>query len=475
MLTAEHLDVPLDFEGVGRRGSMLGTTALQIFDETTCVVRAVLRWTEFYAHESCGKCTPCREGTYWMVQILRRLEDGSGQRGRPRHAARHLRQHPRPVVLRPRRRRHQPDHRPRSSSSSDEYLAHQAHGGCPLDPMAATALRRSPRLMTVTASNSPERRSRAPADLVTPDHRRLRGQRAQGHADHPGRRAARHPDPAVLRPPAARPGRRLPAVPRRGRGPAQAGASCTTTVTDGMVVHTQLTSPVAEKAQRGIDGAAADQPPARLPGLRQGRRVPAAEPGDDQRPRPTPASTTSSGPTPSRSTISEPGPARPRALRAVRALHPVLRSRSPATRSSSCSSAARCSRSASTRTTPFDSYFSGNTIQICPVGALTGAAVPVPGPPVRPGLHARASASTARPAARMRTDHRRGKVTRRLAGDDPEVNEEWNCDKGRWAFQYATAGDRITRRWCATTTGDAACGQLARGAGRRRPRAGRGP
>jgi NADH-quinone oxidoreductase subunit F len=51
---------------------MLGTKALQVFDETTCVVRAVLRWTEFYKHESCGKCTPCREGTFWLVQILRR-------------------------------------------------------------------------------------------------------------------------------------------------------------------------------------------------------------------------------------------------------------------------------------------------------------------------------------------------------------------------------------------------------------------
>ncbi|GAC67686.1 NADH-quinone oxidoreductase subunit NuoF, partial [Gordonia soli] len=78
MLTDEHLDVPLDYEGVAAAGSMLGTKALQIFDETTCVVRAVLRWTEFYAHESCGKCTPCREGTYWLVQLLRRLEDGAG-------------------------------------------------------------------------------------------------------------------------------------------------------------------------------------------------------------------------------------------------------------------------------------------------------------------------------------------------------------------------------------------------------------
>jgi NADH-quinone oxidoreductase subunit F len=76
LLTAEHLDVPLDYENMARVGSMLGTKALQIFDETTCVVRAVRRWTQFYAHESCGKCTPCREGTYWLVQIYERLETG---------------------------------------------------------------------------------------------------------------------------------------------------------------------------------------------------------------------------------------------------------------------------------------------------------------------------------------------------------------------------------------------------------------
>jgi NADH-quinone oxidoreductase subunit F len=78
IFTAGQLDVPLDYENVAAAGSMLGTKALQIFDETTCVVRAVLRWTEFYAHESCGKCTPCREGTYWLVQLLGRLEAGHG-------------------------------------------------------------------------------------------------------------------------------------------------------------------------------------------------------------------------------------------------------------------------------------------------------------------------------------------------------------------------------------------------------------
>jgi NADH-quinone oxidoreductase subunit F len=79
ILTAEHLDVPLDYENVGAAGSMLGTKALQIFDETTCVVRAVRRWIEFYAHESCGKCTPCREGTYWLTQVYERLESGEAE------------------------------------------------------------------------------------------------------------------------------------------------------------------------------------------------------------------------------------------------------------------------------------------------------------------------------------------------------------------------------------------------------------
>jgi len=78
MLTAAHLDAPMDFEGMIEAGSLLGTTAIMVMDETVCMVRTALRLTEFYAHESCGKCTPCREGTYWMTQILARLEAGTG-------------------------------------------------------------------------------------------------------------------------------------------------------------------------------------------------------------------------------------------------------------------------------------------------------------------------------------------------------------------------------------------------------------
>jgi NADH-quinone oxidoreductase subunit F len=78
MLTADHLDVPLDFEGVQEAGSLLGTAALMIMDETVDMLKVVRRLTQFYAHESCGKCTPCREGTTWMVQILTRMERGQG-------------------------------------------------------------------------------------------------------------------------------------------------------------------------------------------------------------------------------------------------------------------------------------------------------------------------------------------------------------------------------------------------------------
>ncbi|MBZ2198029.1 NADH-quinone oxidoreductase subunit NuoF [Occultella gossypii] len=78
ILTAEHMDVVMDYESVGAAGSMLATRAIQVFDETTSVVRCVSRWTDFYQHESCGKCTPCREGTFWLKQILHRLEAGKG-------------------------------------------------------------------------------------------------------------------------------------------------------------------------------------------------------------------------------------------------------------------------------------------------------------------------------------------------------------------------------------------------------------
>ena len=137
IFTDAHLDVPLDYEGVSAAGSMLGTKALQIFDETTCIVRAVLRWTEFYKHESCGKCTPCREGTWWLVQVLKDLEAGKGTEadldklldlcdnimGRSFCALGDGATSPITSSIKYFR---------------DEYIAHLTNGACPFDPVKST-------------------------------------------------------------------------------------------------------------------------------------------------------------------------------------------------------------------------------------------------------------------------------------------------------------------------------------------------
>ena len=82
MLTGEHLDLPLTYEAMAEAGTMLGTGTPMIFDSTVSVVKAVTRWLEFYKHESCGKCTPCREGTYWITGMLEELEHGHGSEER---------------------------------------------------------------------------------------------------------------------------------------------------------------------------------------------------------------------------------------------------------------------------------------------------------------------------------------------------------------------------------------------------------
>jgi len=141
LLTAEHLDVPLSYEGIADAESMLGTKALQIFDETTCVVRAVLRWTEFYAHESCGKCTPCREGTFWLVQILRRLEAGTGSREGLEEDLEKLLDICDNIFGRSFCALADGATAPITSSLQffrEEYVAHLEHGGCPFDAAAST-------------------------------------------------------------------------------------------------------------------------------------------------------------------------------------------------------------------------------------------------------------------------------------------------------------------------------------------------
>ena len=79
MFDVTDFDCPMDFDSVAKRGSMAGSGGIIAMDEDTCIVQAVLRLTRFYAHESCGQCTPCREGCNWMEMILHRIEHGQGR------------------------------------------------------------------------------------------------------------------------------------------------------------------------------------------------------------------------------------------------------------------------------------------------------------------------------------------------------------------------------------------------------------
>jgi NADH-quinone oxidoreductase subunit F len=81
VLTADEVDTALDFDSMAARGTMLGSGAVIVMDDRCCMVQLGLRVAQFYMHESCGKCTPCREGTRWMVSILRKIEDGEASQG----------------------------------------------------------------------------------------------------------------------------------------------------------------------------------------------------------------------------------------------------------------------------------------------------------------------------------------------------------------------------------------------------------
>ncbi|HVM26061.1 MAG TPA: 2Fe-2S iron-sulfur cluster-binding protein, partial [Mycobacteriales bacterium] len=216
--------------------------------------------------------------------------------------------------------------------------------------------------------------------------------------------------------------------------------ACTTTVTEGMVVKTQLSSPVAKKAQEGTLELLLINHPLDCPVCDKGGECPLQN------------QTMTNGNAESRFRDVKRTFAKPIAISTQ-----VLLDRER------CVLCARCTRFqqqiagdpfielfergalqqvAIYSDQPFESYFSGNTVQICPVGALTGAAYRFRARPfdlVSTPMVCEHCAS----GCALRTDHRRGKVLRRLAGDDPQVNEEWNCDKGRWAFTYASQPDRI--------------------------------
>jgi NADH-quinone oxidoreductase subunit G len=217
-------------------------------------------------------------------------------------------------------------------------------------------------------------------------------------------------------------------------------ASCTIPVAPGMVVRTQKTSPVADKAQQGIMEFLLINHPLDCPVCDKG------------------------GECPLQNQAMSNGRGESRFLETKRTFRkPINISAQVLLDRERCVLCARCTRFSEQiagdpfitmlergalqqvgiyETEPFESYFSGNTIQICPVGALTSAAYRFRARPFdlvsAPSICEHCASGCA-----LRTDFRRGKVMRRLAGDDPEVNEEWNCDKGRFGFMWARVGDRL--------------------------------
>jgi NADH-quinone oxidoreductase subunit G len=219
-------------------------------------------------------------------------------------------------------------------------------------------------------------------------------------------------------------------------------ASCTLPVAPGMVVKTQVTSPVADKAQQGIMEFLLINHPLDCPVCDKG------------------------GECPLQNQAMSNGRGESRFMEQKRTfVKPINISANVLLDRERCVLCARCTRFSEQiagdpfialiergalqqvgiyEKEPFESYFSGNTIQICPVGALTSTSYRFRSRPFdlvsTPSICEHCASGCA-----LRTDHRRGRVNRRLAGDDPEVNEEWNCDKGRFAFVYDRQPDRLTR------------------------------
>ncbi|MGW4484110.1 NADH-quinone oxidoreductase subunit G [Amycolatopsis sp. NPDC004368] len=240
-----------------------------------------------------------------------------------------------------------------------------------------------------------------------------------------------------------------------GRPMPKPQASCTMTVADGMVVKTQLTSAVADKAQQGVMELLLINHPLDCPVCDKGGECPLQNQAlahgrtesrfvDTKRtfPKPLPIST---------QVLLD----RERCVLCQRCTRfsaqvagdPFIELLERGAHQQIGTAETADVLDLASRTTsgqPFQSYFSGNVIQICPVGALTSAAYRFRSRPFdlvsAPSVCEHCSSGCAE-----RTDFRRGKVQRKLAGDDPEVNEEWLCDKGRFGFRYVQADDRIRR------------------------------
>ena len=421
LLTAAHADTGLDYESLAAAGSLLGTAAIMVLDETDCVVDCAQRMVAFYAHESCGKCTPCREGTWWATRVLERLEDGSGRR----------------------------EDLPLMHDMGTNILF---RAFCALADGTASVINSSlthfadeyeehVRLRSVPAARGVRGGARVSADLVTLtiDGKEVtvpKGTLIIRAAEQVGVQIPRFCDHPYLEPAGA-----CRQCYVQIEGQPKLATSCTVAVAPGMVVSTQNTSEPVHQAQVANLEFLLLNHPLDCPVCDRGGECPLQDqalaygPGESRF-------------TEAKRTFPKPIPMSP--------LIGLDRER--------CVLCARCTRfcdeitgdrflelyarGAGERVSiaageDLRSPFSGNVVQICPVGALTATPYRFVARPFD-----LTSADTVcrhcSAGCNVRVDQRRGEVVRVLARENPDVNDAWICDKGRFAFGHDDAAGRIT-------------------------------
>ena len=428
---ATMLQTDMDYDSIAKAGSMLGSGAVICMDETTCMVRALLRLSYFYYEESCGQCTPCREGTGWLYRMVDRIEHGRGTKDDLDKLISVSDNIAGPHHLRARAMRRRLPVKSFIKHFRDEFEYHIEHKRCLVEEPAYASLTTMPttRLQQSSAHGHGQSRNRR------------QGDRGAGQLDGDrSRQPARHLHPAFLLSQEAVDRRQLPHVPGASGEGTQA-AACLRHAGDRGHEGLHAFGGRHASAERR-DGVSADQPSARLPDLRSGRRMPAAGSGGGLR----------------------------RQQLALR------RSRSASCRTSisgsliatdmtRCIHCTRCvrfgqeiagvmelgmiGRGEHAEIVQFvgqtvNSELSGNMIDLCPVGALTSKPF-------------RFSARTWELARRKSISPHCGlgsnlvvqvkldRVLRVLPRENEAINECWLSDKDRFSYEGLNSPERLTR------------------------------
>ena len=438
VLTPDQIDTPLDASSMAEAGSMLGSGAVIVIDDRCCMVQLGLRVAQFYMHESCGKCTPCREGTRWMVQILDKIELGQAEQGDldllldvcdrilgkclcPLGDAAAM-----PVAS-------------YIDKFRDEFQAHLDHG-CPMTASPRSSASSRPSTSTPTRpwqTRSPHERARA--GHVTVDGRSVQVPKGLGLVESAA--LAGIEIPVFCYEPRLGPAIgacRMCLVELEGVPKLQAG--CTLTAQDGMVVRTAQTSAKAAEGQNATLEFILVNHPLDCPVCDKGGECPL----QDLTFRWGPGQTRMTFP---KRTLEKPIPISPAiSLDRERCILCYRCTRFSESVSEDGQLVARNRGALSMITTfegePYSGAFTGNVTELCPVGAL---------PPTQYRFQARPWEIQNVPTVcglcpvgcNVSVTTREGRAKRVLSRNHPEVDQGWLCDKGRFSFPHVDAEDRI--------------------------------